>query len=382
MNAPEMNAPEMNTRGKNLVVGQKVRATIEKIAHGGHFIARVDGAVIFVRHALPGEDVTIAITDITKNFARGDVIEVHSPSADRVTPPCTYAGTCGGCDFQHISYQRQRALKAEVITEQFQRLAKMDVYVEVEECGPPLGWRVRATATADAAGKIGFYAHRTHTVIPVTDCKVMHPSTHFVEVAARQYSAGEKVLISPDQGSVAEKSLELSQDSFWQGHINAPHVLVDAVANMLEIKAGDHIFDLYGGVGLFTSALAQKVGPGGRIDLIEGNKSAVADAKKNFADVANVFVHLGSVEKIISKFKRADLVLLDPPREGAHRQALAGLMALAPREILYISCDPAALARDTAILRDGGYIMDKLRAFDLFPMTHHIESIALYRAMR
>lgn len=377
-----MNAREMNAREKNFVVGQKVRATIEKIAHGGHFIARVDGAVIFVRHALPGEDVTIVITDITKNFARGDVIEVHSASVDRVMPPCSYAGRCGGCDFQHISYQRQRALKAEVISEQFHRLAKMDVNVDVEECGPPLGWRVRATATADGTGKIGFYAHRTHTVIPVTDCKVMHPSTNFVGVAAKQYRPGEKVLISPHQGSVAEKSLALSQDSFWQGHINAPQVLIDAVTEMLDLKAGDHIFDLYGGVGLFTSALAPIVGPGGRIDLIEGSKSAVADAQKNFANVANVFVHLGSVEKIISKFKRADVVLLDPPREGAHRQALAGIMALAPRQILYISCDPAALARDTAILRDGGYIMDKLRAFDLFPMTHHIESIALYRPMR
>jgi len=364
------------------VVGQKVRATIEKVAHGGHFIARVDGAVLFVRHAIPGEEVTAVITDVTKKFVRADVLEVHQPSPDRVTPPCRYAGRCGGCDFQHVAYQRQLQLKSDVIAEQFQRLAKMDIRVAVEACGDPLGWRVRATATADKDGRLGFFAHRSHSVIPVDDCVVMHPSTQFSERAEERYLPDEKISISPVERSVDGKSFELSHDSFWQGHINAPHVLVNAVREMTRVKAGDHLLDLYGGVGLFAAALHPQIGAGGRIDIVEGSKSAAADAEKNFADEPHVHVHCGSVEKVISRFKRADVVLLDPPRDGAHKNALAGIMRCAPREILYISCDPAALARDSAILRDGGYMLEQIRAFDLFPMTHHIESIALYRPMR
>ena len=365
-----------------MVVGETVRAHIEKVAHGGHFIARVDGAVIFVRHAIPGEEVSVRITDVTKNFARGDVVEVHRASPDRVTPPCAFSGRCGGCDFQHIAYERQLRLKSEVITEQFHRLAKIDVEIDVEQCGSPLGWRVRATATADENGKLGFFAHRSHQVIPVSDCVVMHPDADFVGAAAQSYQPGEKITIAPLKGRAGGEILDLSQDSFWQGHIQAPQIMIKAVLDMCDLRLGDHIFDLYGGVGLFTSALLPVIGPGGRIDLIEGSKSATRDASHNFKERDNVFIHQGSVEKLLSKFKRADVVLLDPPREGAHPKALAAIVALAPREILYISCDPAALARDTALLRDSGYTLEKIRAFDLFPMTHHIESIALYRPMR
>lgn len=355
--------------------GEKVRVTVEKVAHGGHFIARHDAIVIFVRHAIPGEDVTVEITDVTKNFARADVVEIHQPSEDRVSPPCPFAGECGGCDFQHISIERQRDLKSDVIHEQFARLAKEDLRIPVEECGPSLGWRVRATATANKEGKLGFYRYRSNVVLPVSDCIVLHPSLKYREKAHERYEADEKVRFLP----TAELSLQLSESSFWQGHVNAPTVLTEALLSSVEIREGDHIFDLYGGVGLFTSALIEKVGAGGRIDLIESNRHACVDAEKNFEENASVHIHRASVEKALPRFKRADVVVLDPPREGAGERVIDGIIALNPRAIAYVACDPASLARDTVYLRDGGYKISKVRAFDLFPMTHHIELIAVYQ---
>lgn len=365
-----------------LTVGQRLRVTIEKVAHGGHFIARSDGAVLFVRHAIPGEDVTVEITEVTKSFARADVVEIHSPSADRVSPPCRYAGTCGGCDFQHISYPRQLQLKSDVIKEQFQRIAKMDLDVPVEQCGTELGWRIRATATADVEGKIGFYQHRSHTVVPVHDCLVMHPSTEFSHRASQRYQPGEKVVISPKMADVSQRTFTISDDAFWQGHIDAPATLTQALLEIADFKAGDHVFDLYSGVGLFTSVVLDEIGLGGRVDLIESSEAACADAIQHFKEFAHVHVHHGSVEKLIGKFKRADIVVLDPPRDGAGKKVIDAIVRLKPREIVYISCDPASLARDTGYLRDSDYMLEKLRAFDLFPMTQHIESIALYRPIR
>lgn len=365
-----------------LSVGARLQVTIEKVVHGGHFIARVDGAVLFVRHAIPGEEVIIEITDVTKNFARAEVVEVIHPSPDRISPPCAYAGACGGCDFQHISYARQRDLKADVITEQFSRIAQEKVVVKVEECGPSLGWRTRATATADSTGKLGFYSARSHEVVAVDDCIVMHPSTHFAKRALNRFTPGEKVVIAPEKGVVGEQTLHISESSFWQGHINAPAILTEAVKEMVDFKPGDHVFDLYGGVGLFTSAIIDLIGAGGRVDLIEGNRAAAEDAAQNFARFPHIFIHHGSVEKVIQRFKSADIVLLDPPRDGAGQKVVRSMAALTPRTIAYVACDPASLARDTGYLRDSGYMLENVRAFDLFPMTHHVETIALFRAMR
>lgn len=358
-----------------LQVGEKVRVSVEKVAHGGHFIARHNGAVIFLRHAIPGEDVTAIITEVTKNFARADAIEVHSPSPDRITPICRYAGVCGGCDFQHISYSRQRELKSDVIHEQFARIAKMELRIPVAECGDPLGWRVRALATADPDGRLGFYRYRSNEILPIDDCPVLHPSLHYVEIAKERFTPGERVRLLPADGV----GVEISESSFWQGHVNAPRVLTQAVTDMADIKEGDHIFDLYGGVGLFSRALLPIIGPGGRIDLIEGNKEAVSDARRAFEDAPHVHIHQGKVEKILYRFTRADVILLDPPREGAGKKVIEEISRMKPRAIVYIACDPASLARDTTYLRDSGYTMASIRAFDLFPMTHHIELIAVYQ---
>ncbi|MFY8197357.1 MAG: class I SAM-dependent RNA methyltransferase [Candidatus Planktophila sp.] len=382
-----------------LRVGQIIRVTIEKVAHGGHFIARHEGAVIFLRHGLPGEVVDVAITSIGSSFNRGDVVKVITASADRVEAPCTYANRngCGGCDFQHVEISAQRKLKSQVITEQFSRIAKMEISVEVEEVSSPLGWRTQTTIGSDKNGHAGFYGSRTNTIIPIKNCQVLHSSVGYEAIAARSWEPGIRIevsaastkvprLIAGDtvEGdliqiySVAQKEYQVSAGSFWQSNIRAPQVLVDAVRSFADVKSGDHLIDLYGGVGLFGLALLDLIGADGRIDHVEGSKSAIADAHVNYGEAKNVYFHTGDVEKILPRFSSADVVILDPPREGAKKAVIESLVACSPRAIVYVACDPAALARDTALLRDANYTLIQLRAFDLFPMTHHIECVALF----
>lgn len=396
-----------SNKSSTLKTGDLVQVTIEKVAHGGHFIARHDGAVIFVRHAIPGENCTIQITSTGSSFNRADVVSVEAPSEFRVNAPCSFANRngCGGCDFQHISVEHQRTLKSDVIAEQFSRIAKIEMRVEVEEVGESTHWRTRAIATTDRNGKLGFYKSRSHAIAPVTDCIICVEGMDFSEIASRDLKGDVRVEISasntgersialaPTRGeekarltegpavlheNVLGRSLEVSQESFWQSHKKAPEVLTQVILEFAQLKSGEHVLDLYGGVGLFSAAILDAVGPTGHVDLIEGSKAATADAARNFAASSNITIATGDVAKLLPRITAADVVVLDPPRDGAGKEAVAHIARLAPRAIVYVACDPAALARDTAYLADHSYSLVKVRAFDLFPMTHHIECVALY----
>ena len=402
---------EKMERKAELSVGQRFVVTIEKIAHGGHFIARHLGAVIFVRHGIPGEQVEIEITGTGSSFNRADVVKVLAASSDRVSAPCQFAhrNGCGGCDFQHISLTRQRELKADVITEQFWRIAKKDLRIEVEEVGGPLGYRTRFSAVTTRDGALGFRQARSNKVVPVSDCRILQPEINYQELSNRKWKGDLKVEVSfsstgertiatgnlrderpvrtsegPDVATyqVSAFPLEVSQRSFWQSHKEAPRVLTDAVLEYAQIKPGDQVLDLYGGVGLFTAQMLALIGESGRIDLVEGSKSATGDALRNFAEQKNVGVHTGNVEKILPRFSVADVIVIDPPREGAGKNVASLMVALNPRTIVYVACDPAALARDTAYLESFGYQLSDIRAFDLFPMTQHIESVALFQPFK
>jgi tRNA/tmRNA/rRNA uracil-C5-methylase (TrmA/RlmC/RlmD family) len=312
---------------------------------------------------------------------------------------------CGGCDFQHITPAHQRTLKSDVITEQFSRIAKKEISVEVEEVGDPIGWRTRAIATTNRNGKLGFYKSRSHSIAAVDDCIICVKGMNFSEIAARPLkgdvrveisasSQGERTIaLAPTRGeekaritegqsvlheSVHGRTLEVSHESFWQSHVRAPEVLTDVVLEFAQLKPAEHVLDLYGGVGLFTAAIIDSVGSEGQVDLIEGSKIATEDARRNFAGFKNITVATGDVAKLLPRVTAADVVVLDPPREGAGKEVITQITALNPRAIVYVACDPAALARDTAYLEDHRYSLVKLRAFDLFPMTHHIECVALY----
>jgi tRNA/tmRNA/rRNA uracil-C5-methylase (TrmA/RlmC/RlmD family) len=396
-----------SNKSSALKIGDLIDVSIEKVAHGGHFIARYNGAVIFVRHAIPGEQCTVEITSTGSSFNRGDVVAISEPSEFRVQPPCQYShrAGCGGCDFQHIDPAYQRILKSHVITEQFSRIAKKDIQVEVEEVGAPIGWRTRAIATTNRNGKLGFYKSRSHSIAPVDNCIICVDGMNFSEVSGRNLkgdvrveisasNSGERTIaLAPTRGEekaritegpavlhevVEGRTLEVSQESFWQSHAKAPEVLTQVVLDFAQISKKEHVLDLYGGVGLFTAALIDLVGPEGQVDLIEGSKVATEDARRNFASHKNVTVATGDVAKLLPRVTSADVVILDPPREGAGKDVISQISALNPRAIVYVACDPAALARDTAYLEDHSYSLVGLRAFDLFPMTHHIECVALY----
>ena len=396
-----------SNKSSALKIGDLIELTIEKVAHGGHFIARHDGAVIFVRHAIPGEKCTIEITSTGSSFNRADVVAVTEPSEFRVEPPCKYSHRtgCGGCDFQHIDSAHQRTLKSHVITEQFSRIAKKEISVEVEEVGQSLGWRTRAIATTNRNGKLGFYKSRSHSIAPVDNCLICVEGMNFSEISSRELkgdvrveisasTSGERsIALAPTRGEdkarltqgpavlhevVAGRTLEVSHESFWQSHIKAPEVLTAAVLDFAQLQPGEHVLDLYGGVGLFTAAIIDVVGDSGHVDLIEGSKVATEDARRNFSAYKNVTIATGDVAKLLPRVSAADVVVLDPPREGAGKDVISLITALNPRAIVYVACDPAALARDTAYLEDHSYSLASLRAFDLFPMTHHIECVALY----
>jgi tRNA/tmRNA/rRNA uracil-C5-methylase (TrmA/RlmC/RlmD family) len=396
-----------SNKSSTLKTGDLIEVTIEKVAHGGHFIARHDGAVIFVRHAIPGERCTIEVTSTGSSFNRADVVEVHVASEHRVEAPCRYAhrAGCGGCDFQHIDPAYQRTLKADVIKEQFSRIAKMQIEIDVEEVSKSTHWRTRAIATTNRNGKLGFYKSRSHSVVPVDDCLICVDGMKLNEIAASNLkgdmrieisssNSGERTIaLAPIRGEekarisegpvvlhekVAGRVLEVSQASFWQSNEKAPELLTETILDFAQLKSGEHVLDLYGGVGLFTAAIVEAVGEGGHVDLIEGSKVATADAARNFANNPNVTIATGDVAKLLPRITAADVVVLDPPRDGAGKEAIAHIARLAPRSIVYVACDPAALARDTAYLADHSYSLVKLRAFDLFPMTHHIECVALY----
>lgn len=394
-----METKRVKAENRRFQVGEVFTTTIEKVAHGGHFIARHEGAVFFIRHGIPGETVKVEVTSTGKSFNRADVVEVLEASPDRVEPPCKYAHRlgCGGCDFQHVSAKRQLQLKSDVITEQFARIAKRELQVEVESVGEPLQWRTRAILNIDGSGKAGFFASRSHSSIQIDSCLTCVPELKLSELTKRNWQPDSKLEISANKdgelivaGSqiyegpaslteeVLDAKFQVSQSSFWQSHKYAPTVLTEAVMKYADLKSGDQVLDLYGGVGLFTAAALNAVGSSGRVDLVEASSSAIGDAKVNFANTGNVNIYLGEVAKIMPRIGSADVVILDPPRDGAGALVLQQISDLNPVRVIYVACDPAALARDTALAQELGWELTKVRAFDLFPMTHHIEMVALF----
>jgi tRNA/tmRNA/rRNA uracil-C5-methylase (TrmA/RlmC/RlmD family) len=366
--------------------------------------------VVFVRHALPGERVVVEVTegDDASRFLRGDAVEVLEASPDRVSPRCPFAGphACGGCDFQHVALPAQRALKAVVVREQLRRLAGLDVDVTVVPVAGDvdgLHWRTRVQFAVDDAGRAGLRKHRSHAVVPVDHCPIGHPD--LPDVARQTWPDAEAVeaivsgtgqrlrLVSTSDGLFAdgrvvlhelatERTWQVSGSGFWQVHPGAADALVAAVVKGLAPRVGERAADLYSGVGLFSAALAARVGPTGSVTSVESDRVAVQDASANLADLPQVAVVADRVDRALTRGtlgERLDLVVLDPPRTGARRPVVRGICALRPRAVAYVACDPAALARDVAIFAEHGYGLTALDAFDIFPMTHHVECVAVLR---
>ena len=421
------------------LAGERFTVTVGPVANGGFCVARHEGRAVFVRHALPGERVVAQVTQggPEDRFLRADAVEVLEASPDRVDAPCGYAGPggCGGCDWQHVSLEAQRRLKGEVVAEQLRHLAKidLDVVVEPAPAGPAdpwaggLGWRTRVQFAVDPAGRIGLRKSRSHEVVPVDGCLIASagveqvgaerrgwPDMASVEVIAPAGSLDRAVVVTPKAGTrvplvegdvpvsvlrgdgkggiqrihgrahvrevAAGRTWRVSGSGFWQVHPAAAGVLSELVLSWLEPQPGETALDLYCGVGLFAAGLAEAVGAEGEVVAIESDAAAVADATANLDGFEQVELVEGRVDKILAEAPEgflADVVVLDPPRSGAGRTVVGQLAALQPRAIAYVACDPAALARDLSYFAEAGYALEQLRAFDFFPMTQHVECVAL-----
>jgi tRNA/tmRNA/rRNA uracil-C5-methylase (TrmA/RlmC/RlmD family) len=433
---------------------------IGPIAHGGHCVARHEGRVVFVRHAVPGEKVRIRLTDAGEGskFWRADVVEVLEASPDRVPHFWHLADSLrawshghppvGGAELGHISLDRQRSLKADVLAEQLKRLAGVDFapsaeQLSVEAVGavgdsgttPGLAWRTRAGFAVTPAGKLGMHAHRSDTVLPVREMPLAVDAINAlrlwdidlqgierIEVAAPANGSRPLVLLVPAEGTRAKRlSAVLAQlpedvsvasfdpvkgevlrlrgrtyvqesaaghdfrvtgDGFWQIHRDGPDTLAGAVTGFLReggfLEPGAAVADLYAGAGLFTAPLADAVGVTGSVLSVEGSPGTSRDARKNLHDAPQVEIVQGRVERVLrEKARTFDAILLDPPRAGAGKAVVSQLVGAGPRAVAYVSCDPASFARDVGYFRQSGWELSGLRAFDLYPHTHHMETVAL-----
>ena len=400
--------------------GTEFEVSVGPVAHGGHCVARHEGRVVFVRHSLPGEVVRVRVTeDRHPGFCRADAIEVLTAAAERVERPCPWSGPglCGGCDWQHVSPAGQRELKAAVVREQLARLAGLDVDVRVEELpGGPLRWRSRARFAVDRAGVPGLRRHRSHDVVPLEDCPITAEPAARAVLGTRWPGAGAVDVAIDSMGAVTTTRLdrrghplttrtttaagtvdpsaraarhadgrdwEVEGTGFWQVHPAAADTLVAAVTGFAQVRAGETVLDLYAGAGLFGGALAPAVGSEGRVVCVESDPLACAAADANLAELPQAEVWQGDVDadglgELLGELGTGpDVVVLDPPRSGAGTAVSRLLAGAGARAVVYVACDPAALARDVAAFTAAGYRLAELRAFDAFPMTAHVECVAL-----
>lgn len=363
-------------------------------------------------------------TDEGASLWRADAVQVLEPSIDRVPSawPAAGPGGVGGGELAHVSLDAQRRWKAAVVSEQLKRLGGLDREVEIEglpgdEDRGGLGYRTRIDLVADADGRAGMHRYRSHDVLaletmPLATAEVLALAAR-EDVFSRRWTPGARIEVvapaaggngvvlvdgapwhagRPDTRANARRSVtetftaggrdvtyRVAADGFWQVHRDGPAVLVDAVlAGAGEID-GARVLDLYSGAGLFTLPLAHAVGGAGSVVAVEGEQRAVRDARRTLHDHPQVDLQHALVHRALGAGVGAgsDVVVLDPPRKGAGRKIVEQVANVAPARVVYVACDPAALARDIAYFAERGYTLASLRALDLFPMTHHVECVAV-----
>ena len=397
-----------------------VTLSVGPVAHGGHCVARHDGRVVFVRHALPGEKVVARFTDSAPEarYWRADAVEVLEASHQRVPHvwPEAGPGGVGGAELGHVSLAGQLEWKTTVLRDAFERFAGLEFPGEVtpvsgDAARGGLRYRTRLTAVADAEGRAAMHVHRSRSLHPLAAfplatadaeeallgqrfpagarISVADPSDGevFVAVDGDRWRAGrrdtrenaarrvrERVLVGVD-----EHRMVVDAVGFWQVHVEAPSLLATRVAELA--GAGERSLDLYAGAGLLTVALADTFGS---VVSVESDPDAVRAARRNLSGRDRVDVLEGDVRKTLraglgdGSVGPESVVVLDPPRSGAGRETIDAIAALGTARLVYVACDPVALARDTALLAGHGYRLGHAEAWDLFPMTHHVEALAVF----
>jgi tRNA/tmRNA/rRNA uracil-C5-methylase (TrmA/RlmC/RlmD family) len=389
---------------------------VTNIAHGGIGVARHEGRVVFVSDAIPGERVVARVSDDRKaKFWRADTVEVLEPSEHR--RPHVWASAAldrdpadraGGAEFGHIELAHQRELKRQVLADALSRMADTVSDVVVEPTAGEtdgLGWRTRVRLHVDEDGRLGQYAARSHRVIPVPDLPLAtaelaagaplaerFPGEQAVDVLAPS-TGGVRLVVGDQKPStiterVGDREFRLADTGFWQVHREAAATLTAAVQDAVVPERFDPAaanLDLYGGVGLFAAALGDRFGAL-RITSVESDPSATEHAAGNLAEWVGARAETGRVERWMralgatatagerSRLERATVVL-DPPRSGAGREVVDAIADLRVDQVVFVACDPVSFARDVALFAGRGYRLASLRAFDLFPHTHHVEAV-------
>lgn len=418
-----------------------IELTVGPPAHGGHCVARLDNRVIFVRHALPGERVRAQITHEGPRgrFWYASTVEVLTPSPDRVdyrwapaAPIAMGGGGAGGAELSHVRLAAQRRWKSDVIADLLGRIGGLSAEDIADLIGPDFveaapeddlrggwHWRTRVQLAVDSAGQAGMRRYRSHEVVPITDLPLAVESFADLDLLSRRWPPGARLEVAlasdgpplvmldgepwspraggkgPKRSNVRERvtlpgeavlvpggasqAFRVPGAGFWQVHRQAPSVLVAAVLAAVGDVTGARVWDLYSGAGLFTAFLAPLVGPQGRVAAVESDEAAVRAARRAFHDVPQVQLLLGDVSRALggADLPRPDVVVLDPPRAGAGAEVVTAITAARPRKIVHVSCDPATFARDLRTYHQLGWRVAKLRAFDLYPMTHHVETLAV-----
>lgn len=373
------------------------------MAYEGHALARYPEGVVFAEYGIPGERATVELYRKHGGVAHGRVVEVHEASPDRVEAPCSYFGVCGGCQWQHITYERQLELKRHVVSEQLRRIGKFAVQPVAEIVGAdqPLGYRNHMRFSAGKRGDLGFVRRGSHSLLPIDRCLIAQPAIngtlaryqgkttglHQLEVRLG-VNTGDILIQPPESGekrgsyreALLGRPFEVSSASFFQSNTRQAERLIELVIEKLDPQPDDLLVDAYAGVGTFAALLAPHVK---RVIAIEEAPNAVADAIVNMKDLSNVTCIEGKVEHVLPELdERPDALILDPPRQGCHRAVLDAITTHRPRRLAYVSCDPATLARDLRILVDGGYELLEVTPLDMFPQTFHVECVANLRLAR
>jgi len=389
------------------------------MSHGGSAIGRHQGRAIFVPYGVPGDRVRVRIVQDKGRFALAELIQVIQPAASRIEPRCQHfgVGRCGGCQFQSIDYAKQLELKQQTVADQLARLGGIADALVHPTLPSPQPWHYRSHVTFHVTprGQLGFVSTDGRTILPIDQCHIMSEplASEFQSLRAHTFppaarlrlqagSSGQPVLF--DMGSthddVAEalpsrphhrpspalpaaapvhytlhgRAFRCSPGSFFQVNLPQAAALVQLALDRLALSPTQRVLDLYAGVGLFTAFIAPRVQ---HVDAVELFAPAVADARHNLSDYANITFHIGKIESILPRLTHPiDSALVDPPRAGMDAPALNALIHLNPRQIVYVSCDPATLARDARRLREAGYHLRDVQPVDMFPQTYHIESVA------
>jgi len=367
--------------------GSSCEITISRLVAGGDGLGFQDGKAVFVPGVLPGERVRVHLSRHRKDYERASLLEVLEASPQRVTPGCRYAGTCGGCDWQHIRYEEQLRQKAVITVEALRRTGGIEVPLPGIEASEPWGARNRVQLHRAESGALGYMGAATTRVVPVTACPIAAAALQPLFLSAPETGGlGRFTVFGSEEGIRVEgrdDSLDLavtvngrrilfSVGCFFQSNLG---VLGRLVSWVLEGLSGESAADLYCGVGLFSSFLSERFP---RIICVESSAMSISFARRNVPGPSHDFYPLSVEQWIMTTASREhlDAVVVDPPRAGLGPQVCKWLAEKGPRTLRYVSCNPVTLARDVAALRAGGYALDDLRLFDFYPQTSHIEAAA------